>query len=334
MTRRDLTHQALRHEETDRLPYYLSLLPPTERLLREHLRVEDVYDAIGCYVRQESVRPPVLRTVQGDIWRDEWGVVWRNTEVDRGYLLEGPLKEPSLQGFRLPDPRDPRKYAHLDDSRAAHRDLFMVCWVGDLFERAHFLRGYEQLLMDFVEHPQFAHGLLNAIADHNVAVVEELSRFDMDALFVSDDYATQRGLMMSRAMWEDFIAPPLARIHRAIKELGRLTFHHSDGNIADLVPALIALGVDLIHPVQPECMEVFDLKATYGQRLAFWGGLSTQRTLPFGSPAEVRHEACNVASRMRVGGGYILDTGINLQRDVPLSNLLALIEALQETGWG
>lgn len=171
---------------------------------------------------------------------------------------------------------------------------------------------------------------MDRVTQFNLRVIQELGRFDLDAILVSDDYGSQHGLLINRAMWEDFIAPQLTEMYKAIKAQGFMVFHHSDGDITELIPHLLEMGLDLLHPVQPECMDIFALKAHYGDRLCFWGGISTQHTMPSGTPEEVKTETREVARVLGKGGGYILDVGIHLQHDVPLENMLAFIETAQE----
>lgn len=336
MTRRETTRRALRHQETGHTPFYLSLLPPARQKLVEYYGREDLYRAMGAYILEVGAKSEAMKTRRGDLWTDEFGVVFRDRtdsagiRVNRGYLVASPLKGPSLKGYAFPDPMDPRKYDHLTGQIEAHRDLFIACWGFDFFERAHFLRGFEALMMDLLLHPRFAHDLLHRITQFNLRVIEELGGLDLDAILVSDDYGAQHGLLMSKALWEDFIAPQLAEMYQAIKAQGFMVFHHSDGDVTELIPDLLDMGLDLLHPVQPECMDIRALKAHYGDRLCFWGGISTQRTMPYGTPEEVKTETQEVARVLGKGGGHILDTGIHLQHDVPLENMLACIETAQE----
>lgn len=143
MTKREITRRALQHQEMGPTPFYLSLLPPAEQKLIEYYGREDLYRAMGAYILEVGAKSEAMKTRQGDLWTDEFGVVFRDTGVNRGYLVASLLKEPSLKGYVFPDPMDPRKYDHLTARIEPHRDLFITCWGFDFFERAHFLRGFE-----------------------------------------------------------------------------------------------------------------------------------------------------------------------------------------------
>jgi uroporphyrinogen decarboxylase len=115
-----------------------------------------------------------------------------------------------------------------------------------------------------------------------------------------------------------------------IHSYGKDVWIHSCGDIRELLPRLVEMGVDVLNPVQPECMDIAELKSSFGDRLTFWGGISTQRTLPFGKPDEVRNEARRIRSLMAVGGGYIFSPAQGIQGDVPPVNILALLEVARE----
>ena len=131
---------------------------------------------------------------------------------------------------------------------------------------------------------------------------------------------------MSPAHWRRFVRPRLARIYALAKAHGRHVLHHSDGNIEPILGDLVDLGCDILHPVQPESMDVFRLKREYGRHLAFFGGVRTQDLLVSASPREVRAAVAALKREMSRGGGYVVRNGITIQGDVPLENLVALIE--------
>ena len=143
---------------------------------------------------------------------------------------------------------------------------------------------------------------------------------------LSDDYGTQRGMLMSPSHWRGLIKPRLAEIYGLAKRHGRTVFHHSCGNIVPIIGDLIDLGLDVLHPIQPEAMDVAGLKREFGADVTFCGGIRTQDLLPHGTPQEVRDEVRRLKDLLGKGGGYILEPGITLQADVPMANLLAMFD--------
>jgi uroporphyrinogen decarboxylase len=188
--------------------------------------------------------------------------------------------------------------------------------------------GMERLLVYVAWEPDFVHRLLDGIADYILRTMEVLfDRFAFDGIALSDDYGTQKAMLISPADWRRFVKPRLARIIARAKRAGRTAFLHSCGNVRAVVPDLVELGLDILHPIQPEALDVLELKRTFGRRLTFCGGLGTQSLLARARPEQVGREVLRLKQQMGAGGGYILEPGITIQADVPLENMLAMIEA-------
>jgi uroporphyrinogen decarboxylase len=259
--------------------------------------------------------------------QDEFGVIWSTNDIDRGSPIGPCLAQPDLGSCRFPDPSAAYRFEDLADWMVANAEHYTILVVGDLWERATFIRGMEAILLDLTLHPGFVEELLRGLADYILRTMEILfSRFSFDGVMLSDDYGTQRGMLMSPGHWRRFVKPLLAEIYGLAKRHGRTVFHHSCGHIVPIIGDLIDLGLDILHPIQPEAMDILDLKRRFGPHLTFCGGLRTQDLLPRGTPEQVRDEVRRLKDAMGAGGGYILEPGITLQADVPLANLLAMID--------
>lgn len=336
-TPRDLVRAALRHDETERLPYNFMLSPPAERKLCERLDIADADAWIepclyfyGCsdkplYARPEKYGPTIT---------DQWGVVWATSDIDRGYPVNHPLKDAEdLSAHDWPDPLAGRRWERLAENAQQHPDRFRVAVVGDLWERANFLCGLDTLLLALRERPMFVHHLLERIMEYALATLDGLAQPEgpsssrPDAVFLSDDYGLQRSLMMSPKDWRHFIKPHLMTLIGEAHRHGCLVMLHSCGCVAEIIPDLIAIGLDILHPIQPEAMDIECLKCEYGRDITFCGGLNTQQLLPYGRPKEIKREVTRLGQEMGHGGGYILEPGITVQADVPVDNLIAAVEA-------
>jgi len=118
-------------------------------------------------------------------------------------------------------------------------------------------------------------------------------------------------------------------MYEEVHKAGLPVFIHSCGDVKELFPELIELGVNVFNPFQPEVMDIFEMKRLYGDRLTFFGGISVQKLLPFGTPEEVRRETRRILKEIGRGGGYIASPSHAIPKDVPVENILALIETLQ-----
>ena len=265
-----------------------------------------------------------------DCVRDVFGVVWeRSVDKDIGNVSGCILQEPTLKGYSFPDPRDRRFFEEIPGKLARFGDRYRVFQLGfSLYERAWTMRGMQNLLMDFYDHPAFVRELLETIADYDIAQVREALEYDIDAVYFGDDWGQQDGLQMGPRIWRKFIFPVLKRMYSVVKEAGKRLFIHSWGDVDELFDDLIAIGLDCFNPFQPEVMDVATLLQRYHGKLTFHGGLSTQRTLPHGSVADVERET-RWLLELGSSGGYIFSPAHAVEGDVPIENMLAFINILQ-----
>jgi uroporphyrinogen decarboxylase len=328
---RQWIRDTLSHRDRESVPYNFMFSPPAEAILKRHYATEDLEEALGLPVRMSG--PATIKPLYadpdtfGEKIRDEFGVVWSTSRIDRVAPVGPCLDRAELSGYRFPDPAQEYRFADLGDWCRRNRKSYTILWVGDLWERATFMRGMQELLLDVALQPRFVRRLLEGIAGYILETMRILfARFEFDGIAVSDDYGTQAGMIIAPQAWRRLVKPLLGEIYALARRHGRTVFHHSCGNILPVIPDLIALGLDILHPIQPEAMDVLALKREFGRDLAFCGGLGTQRLLPRGSPEEVRQEVRRLKRELGRGGGYILEPGITVQADVPPANLLAMIE--------
>jgi len=262
--------------------------------------------------------------------RDHFGVVWnRSVDQDIGVIEGCLLPEPTLAGYAFPDPIPPGSLDGIPARIEAHPDRFRVFNIGfSLYERAWTLRGMENLMLDMIEHPAFVHELLGAIADWNIAQVQAALAYDIDAVHFGDDWGQQSGLQMGPALWHEYIFPQLKRMYGVARAAGKFVTIHSCGDVDELFDDLVSIGLNCFNPFQPEVMDVATLMRRYAGRLAFHGGLSTQKTLPYGTPDDVRRETRQLLE-LGAAGGYIFAPAHAVEGDVPLENMLAFLEVLR-----
>jgi uroporphyrinogen decarboxylase len=201
-----------------------------------------------------------------------------------------------------------------------------------LFEIAWYLRGMDRFMEELVCGEEMAEALLDKLTEIRIGMATRYAQAGADILMLGDDVATQVDMMISPQLWRDTLKPRLARVIAAAKAANPdiLIFYHGDGNMARIVPELIEIGVEILNPVQPECMDPFEMKKLYGDRLAFWGCVGTQTTLPFGTPASIQQTCRELIARVGSGGGLLLAPTHTIEPDVPWENIVAFIEAVRE----
>jgi uroporphyrinogen decarboxylase len=334
--KRDVVRLAIEGRPVPYVPWHCTFTVPAAEKLRQVFGTNDVDAAIDNHFVKLGSDIGFFTDLGNERFRDYFGVVWdRTVDKDIGVVENCVLPEPTLKGYTFPDPTPGLIFDEIPDRIARYPDCFRVFKIGfSLYERAWSLRGMENLLMDFIAHPAFVHELLGAIADYNIAQIRKALQFDIDAVYLGDDWGQQRGLQMGPRIWREFIAPQLARMYGEIKRACKFVMIHSCGKVDELFDELIAIGLDCFNPFQPEVMDTFGLMERYRGQLAFHGGLSTQVTLPNGTADDVRAETERlIAAGMQ--GGYIFAPAHGVQRDVATENMLAFIEVLKaQPGYG
>lgn len=331
MTQREVIRLVLEGKQPPYVPWSMGFTKEAKEKLQRHYGSEEIEGPLGNHLLKLGSDIGFFTELGNDRVRDVFGVVWdRSVDKDIGNVEGQVLPEPTLAGYTFPDPLDRRFFADIPAKIAKFPDRFRVFQIGfSLYERAWTLRGMEALMTDFLEQPEFVRALFNHIADYNIAQVREALRYDIDAVYFGDDWGQQHGLQMGPTLWREFIHPVLRRMYGVVREAGRFVMIHSCGDVDELFDDLVGIGLNSFNPFQPEVMDVYSLLPRYRGRLAFHGGLSTQKTLPFGNAEDVRREVRRLLELGR-DGGYIFAPAHDVEGDVPLENMLAAIETVQQ----
>ena len=355
MKPRDRVLMALHHETPDRCPMQISFTPEFANRLRANLGMGgsgehnphgggnpyDIELALGEDLLLSSVGWANSYYGAADTYTDEWGVGWRSIPYDTPFgpgryteMVGRPLADrAALQSYRPPDPNRPSLYR---ESERLIRDFQNEYWVvgatvTTIFETAWALRGYEQLLMDFVEDPELAESILEIPYRYHLEAAKTLVRMGVDMIWTGDDVGSQNNMLISPGHWRRFFKPRMANFIASLKEINPSVkvAYHSDGCIYPIIPELIEIGLDVLNPVQPCSMDPALLKRTYGKNLCFWGSIDEQHTLPFGTPDDVRSEIRTRQATLGADGGLILAPTHHVQLDTPLENFWAMVDAIK-----
>lgn len=333
MNERDRVIKSLQFEDTDIVPYNIGFTIPAYEKMVEYYGDSDFMSKIGNHFAV-TTHFQLWEEVEEGKWKDEFGAVWdRTIDKDIGTVEYYPLQHVALENYSMPEirPEGKSRFSHYQAFSESTSHLYRISDLGfSLFERAWVLYGMENLLADMMLAPSKVHKLLDKILQYNLAIIEEALQYDIDAVMFGDDWGQQQGLIMGPRLWREFFKPRLAQMYAKVRSAGKKVFIHSCGDVKEIISDLIEIGVNVFNPFQPEVMDVVEMKRKYGKDLAFYGGLSTQRILPYASPEEVKNEVRRLCREIGKGGGFILSPAHAIPKDVPAENMAAMIEALME----
>ncbi len=328
--RRERTLDALRHIQPDSVPYDIRFTSGARAKMAGHYGDPDFESKLGNCLT--IVRLNTHKEVAPDIWQDHFGARWnRSVDRDIGVVENVQITPENIDDYSFPDPDDPALYEGYRDRVSLRADTLAVVKLSySLFERAWSLVGMENLLLHMIADKAFVNRLLDRILEYNVRVIENACVSDIDAVYFGDDWGQQTGLIMGPELWRELIRPRIREMYARVKSKGKLVFIHCCGQVAEIFPDLIECGVDVFNPLQPEVMDVYEMKERFGGDVSFYGGISTQRLLPFGTVEQVRDEVRRLLDKLGDGGGYIASPAHAIPPDARPENVAAMIEALQD----
>ena len=242
-----------------------------------------------------------------------------------------------IEAYPFPDPDADYRFEGMRERVNAIKARGLAVWGGlgfSTFDHAWLLRGYETFLMDMMTNPEMTVAIMDRVVSILRETVRQYVRAGVDMIIWGEDVGMQDSMLISPTLWRRWIKPRYASMIAAALEINPdvVIWYHSDGYIEPIIPDLIDIGVQVLNPVQPEAMDPARIKALYGDRLAFWGTVSIQHTMPFGSPDDVRAEVKQRIETVGQGGGFVLAPSHILEPEVPWENVLAFVEAAREYG--
>jgi uroporphyrinogen decarboxylase len=341
MTPRQRVLAALNHCQPDRTPCDFWAEEPTWNRLLAHVGHDDrgrVLDDLGVDVRHLTVPGPREQVVRTGVYQNMWGerfvykgTSWGPMREDVPGALAGAKSLADLKAFNWPTP-DVFDYAPLAEQCRQWDSYALLYGFADVWQRPGLVRGWEGMFLDMAQRPEWVHFLCRKFTDfykEDYTRAAEASRGRIDLYLLISDLGSQSGPLISLRMFREIVAPYLKEMIDLIHGLNAKVLYHSCGLIRPFIPELIALGVDVLDPIQPVGPEMSPerLKADFGDRLTFHGGMDMQRLLPLATPDEVRAEVCRYCETLGAGGGYILGPAHLFQPDVPPANILAVYDA-------
>ena len=312
------------------------------------LRLFDIDTRILALPPMEDNLSPATTTNDGlESYTDEWGVVRTKPVGGHYYVSKVPFEGSHVSAMELkkhkwPDPTDPNKIKGLKEEARRLREQtdygIVLSLPGRLISLGQFLRGFGPWLEDLVINQKFACGLLDIGLEIQMELCKRMLEAVgncVDVVHFGDDYGMQTGPILSPDMYRNIFKPRQKKLYSLIKtKTDAKILFHSCGSVYKLIGDFIDAGIDALNPIQvsAEDMDTKKLKREFGNKIAFWGGVDSQRVLPFGTQDEVRKEVKGRIDDLGPGGGYILAAVHNVQAEVPPENIVALFETGKEYG--
>jgi uroporphyrinogen decarboxylase len=343
MNSKERVLRVLSHKEADRVPLDLMVLGEAKTKLLNYYKTnvwENVLEKMEIDVRwvnEWEDTNPVEWQRSGQYYYDNWGIKRRDIVATEHYMKDiDSIKK--IDQYRFPEPESALDYDRFFKACEKYDKhcVLAVVW-GHFFTLARDLVGMENLLIKMIEIPDVIKYLFKKITDYYLEVqkrIYEKVGNKIDILYFGEDLGTQDSLMISSQMIRSFIIPNLKRMFMFAKKYDYKICFHSCGAVKEVIPDLIAAGVDILDPIQPRArgMDIFELKDKYGKDLCFHGNIDTQKVLPFGTKKMVIDEVVKLIKGASQNGGLIIAPDQFIQSDVPVENIVTLFESARSFG--
>jgi uroporphyrinogen decarboxylase len=332
MNSRERVIAALQFQNPDRVPVDMWIHRATQLKYGKDLDVlleRHPLDIVRLFGPTDRNFYPEMSDV-GDI-KDAWGSTWRILRQG----INGEVKIPAIEDIsKVQEYQTPLEW--LAEEWQKHDDVidrkieagrknnkFILGGYIEIFQRMQFIRGTENLLYDLAGDPESAFVLRDKVTDYFKQYLRYWLKKDVDAIYFSDDFGTQRSLLISPKMWMEIFKPAYREMMTIVKGSGKFIFYHTCGHVLPLYPELIELGIDAVNS-QIHCMGLENVAEKFAGRITFWGEMDRQNLLPFGAPEEIYRSAALMKERLFVKGGGLIGHSV-AGVDVPLENIEAIL---------
>lgn len=348
MTQRENLLRAMRRQNPDYIPLYFQLCPSLQKAFEERTGKTDYEAYYGFDMRTFRLPPtqhpndytPYHKNLPAGSFIDEWGVGRVPGSVAHFNKMVSPMADftdpQQVWEFPLPDMLADYRWEPLYEKvRRCKADGFAPIFRSvQIFEYAWFLRGLDNMLEDMICDEDMAEAGLKRMADFQEKIARRIAECGFDMIVYGDDIGTQKSMMMSMPLWRRWLKPDMKRAIDAAKAVNPdiLAYYHSDGVIYDAIEELMEIGMDILNPVQPECISPDKVKQLYGDKLSFWGCVGTQTTMPFGTPEDVTNVVRHLCEVVGKGGGLCIAPTHMLEPEVSWANIEALVAATKKYG--
>ena len=336
LTSAERVMRVLARREPDRVPHF-------EWLIARNVR-EALYPG-GCTHNEFAVRmghdailvdPDFVKTQVGPTrWRTEWGYVVDYGQEEHGVEVESPIHTMAdFARYTPPDPYAPGRYASLEKAvREFKGKMAIGVHLNDVFSIPRNLMSMQELLMAIACEPELVAAVVNLSVEINLKMAREVAARGADFVWTGDDYAGNAGPLMSPDHFRRLFWPGLKRVAAGFKELGLPFIKHCDGNIWPIIDMMVDAGISCLDPIDPQGgMDLADVKAKFGHRVAVKGNVDCAMTLTYGTTDDVAAATKEALRKGAPGGGYILSSSNSIHSAVKPENYRAMLDTLRRFG--
>jgi len=307
MDSRERVFAALQRKEPDRLPKLEWLIDPS--VIRQINPQWSYIDLIDNSIEDVAVaiEDTKARKINERTEVDEWGITrcWTASSGDVSFPIQPSIRsKEDLKTFLPPDPLASYRFDALKKLiRKFHHKKAICFFAHDAWEYPAAIRGEANLLMDFLLDPDFAKQIINMTVDYQVRLIEHAIELGAEIIATGDDYCSTKGPVMSPEHFKEFILPGLQRVVETAKKHGVFFIKHTDGNVWPILDLIVDIGIDAFNPIQPDVMDIKEVKKQYGDRIALIGNIDCGNLLSFASTSQVEDVVRQTIQDIGPGGG-------------------------------
>jgi uroporphyrinogen decarboxylase len=336
MTSEERVLCVLQRGQPDRVPHFEWLVD--HRVRKALCPAAKDYNDFAVQIGQDAVIvDPIFKKerVSTNRWLSEWGYSSQDTAEEHGIEVESPIKTLAhFERYMPPDPHEAWRYKAVEDVLATYKGhKAVIVHLNDVFSLPRYLMGMQDLLMAIVAEPELVKALVEMSVTINLELAKEVAARGATIVYTGDDYAYNKGPLMSPKHFREFFYPGLCRVMQGYKELGLYVIKHTDGNLWRILDMIIDSGIDCLDPIDPQAgMDLGEVKAKYGERVALKGNVDCAQLMTFGTPEQVVEATKEALRKGMPAGGFILSSSNSIHSAVKPENYAAMLQTLRECG--
>jgi len=319
-------------------PRMVEVKATKDRFGEERLEILDLY----CFLIKELELDATcsnfsmgLECINEDHGRDKYGTLYSLSEHGEPVPVEGAIKSAlDIKGFDMVsrlESDDFTRVQYVIDKVGKDKAHFLT--ITDPFKISWRLRGgMQHLLMDYVLDPELVHDLARIATDFDMAVIDMAIKMGVDVIIVSGDLAGEETTLISPEHYREYIKPYHKKIVAYAHQKDLKIVKHSDGNIWSILDDFLEVGFDGIHPIQPQCMDIGEVKEYLAGKACILGNIDCRNLLPFGTEEEVEQSVKETIEKVSQGGGYIITSSNSIHPACKPENYIAMVKAAHKYG--